>query len=220
MSSYGWYEKTLWRSHNYQHVRIFINFLTKKNQYILFVCLQKNCSNFSLLGDDPGLSNQKTPTILLLTPSQQFHSFGFSARDFYHDLDQNEARRWYYFDKFKMILHHNKVQFTVIWFVKFQVRKCPFLLVFSKAYLGGRGSKNPKNVLTTRTVYEWSPINYSTLLIRNFKLENSKKGYWIQWTLTRSVKVENISEDSLDLIPSPSPLVKIQIIGGKVYLTW
>ena len=61
------------------------------------------------VGDDPGLSNQKTPTILLLTPTQQFHSFGFSARDFYHDLDQNEARRWYYFDKFKMILHHNKV---------------------------------------------------------------------------------------------------------------
>ena len=63
-------------------------------------------SSFS--GDDPGLSNQKTPTILLLSPNQTFHSFGFSARDFYHDLDQNEARRWFYFDKFKMILHHNK----------------------------------------------------------------------------------------------------------------
>ena len=31
-------------------------------------------------------------------------------------------------------------------------------------------------------------------------------------------KVENIYEDSLDLIPSPSPSVKVQIIGGKVYL--
>ena len=31
-------------------------------------------------------------------------------------------------------------------------------------------------------------------------------------------KVEKIYENSLDLIPSPSPLVKIQIIGGKVYL--
>ena len=30
-------------------------------------------------------------------------------------------------------------------------------------------------------------------------------------------KMENIYEDSLDLIPSP--LAKIQIIGGKVYLT-
>ena len=32
------------------------------------------------------------------------------------------------------------------------------------------------------------------------------------------VKVEKISEDSLDSIPSPSPSAKIQIIGGKVYL--
>jgi hypothetical protein len=31
-------------------------------------------------------------------------------------------------------------------------------------------------------------------------------------------KVEKISEDGLDLIPSPSPSVKIQIIGGKIYL--
>ena len=39
--------------------------------------------------------------------------------------------------------------------------------------------------------------------------------------LTASIqlgKVENIYEDSLNLIPSPSPSVKIQIIGGKVYL--
>ena len=32
------------------------------------------------------------------------------------------------------------------------------------------------------------------------------------------VEVEKILEDSLDSIPSPSPSVKIQIIGGKVYL--
>ena len=31
-------------------------------------------------------------------------------------------------------------------------------------------------------------------------------------------KVEKILEDSLDSIPSPSPSVKNQIIGGKVYL--
>jgi hypothetical protein len=29
-------------------------------------------------------------------------------------------------------------------------------------------------------------------------------------------KVKKILEDSLDLIPSPSPSVKIQIMGGKV----
>ncbi|TRY76832.1 hypothetical protein TCAL_12998 [Tigriopus californicus] len=59
-------------------------------------------------GDDPGMNNQKTPTILLLNPNKQFHSFGFSARDFYHDLVPDEAKKWYFFDKFKMILHHNK----------------------------------------------------------------------------------------------------------------
>ena len=55
------------------------------------------------------MNNQKTPTILLLNPCRQFHSFGFTARDFYHDMDPNEAKKWYFFQKFKMILHHNKV---------------------------------------------------------------------------------------------------------------
>lgn len=61
------------------------------------------------LGDDAGMSNQKTATILLLTPDREFHSFGITARDFYHDLKENEAKKWFYFDKFKMILHHEKV---------------------------------------------------------------------------------------------------------------
>ncbi|ESN91198.1 hypothetical protein HELRODRAFT_90361 [Helobdella robusta] len=58
-------------------------------------------------GGDPGVTNQKTPTILLLTPEKNFHSFGFTARDFYHDLSQKEAKRWLYFEKFKMALHYN-----------------------------------------------------------------------------------------------------------------
>ena len=69
-------------------------------------------------GDDPGINNQKTPTVLLLTPEQEFHSFGFTARDFYHDLQQREAKRWLYFDKFKMLLHHNKV-FMHFWREKY-----------------------------------------------------------------------------------------------------
>ncbi|XP_021913775.1 heat shock 70 kDa protein 12A-like isoform X2 [Zootermopsis nevadensis] len=59
-------------------------------------------------GGDPGLNNQKTPTTLLLTPNGEFHSFGFTARDFFHDLDIQEAKKWLYFDKFKMALHHNQ----------------------------------------------------------------------------------------------------------------
>ena len=42
---------------------------------------------------------------------------------------------------------------------------------------------------------------------------------WLELKLY-GCKVEKIYEDSLDSIPSPSPSVKIQIIGGKVYLRW
>eukprot|EP00096_Caligus_rogercresseyi_P010141 TRINITY_DN3593_c0_g1_i1.p1 TRINITY_DN3593_c0_g1~~TRINITY_DN3593_c0_g1_i1.p1 ORF type:complete len:244 (+),score=44.63 TRINITY_DN3593_c0_g1_i1:62-793(+) len=72
-------------------------------------------------GDDPGMNNQKTPTILLLTPEKKFHSFGTCARDTYHDLEPLEAKRWFFFDKFKMLLHHNKVN------------KCPSFL-FNKVH--------------------------------------------------------------------------------------
>ncbi|XP_050398831.1 mucin-2 isoform X3 [Patella vulgata] len=57
-------------------------------------------------GGDPGVVNQKTPTIILLDPNGKFNSFGFTARDTYNDLDPKEAASWLYFDKFKMVLHH------------------------------------------------------------------------------------------------------------------
>ncbi|CAM9384127.1 heat shock 70 kDa protein 12B-like isoform X1 [Lampetra planeri] len=60
-------------------------------------------------GGDPGVSSQKTPTALLLTPDGRFHSLGFSARDFFHDLEPSEATSWLYFDKFKMKLHDMNV---------------------------------------------------------------------------------------------------------------
>ncbi|XP_014255174.1 heat shock 70 kDa protein 12A-like [Cimex lectularius] len=58
-------------------------------------------------GGDRGLNNQKVPTVLLLTPEEKFHSFGYGARDAYHDLDPQEAKEWLYFDKFKINLHNN-----------------------------------------------------------------------------------------------------------------
>lgn len=61
-------------------------------------------------GGDPGVTNQKTPTTLLLRPDGSFHSFGFGARDFYHDLEPDEARKWMFFEKFKMALHSQKVR--------------------------------------------------------------------------------------------------------------
>lgn len=55
------------------------------------------------------MANQKTPTSLLLTPEGTFHSFGYTARDYYHDLDPEEARDWFYFEKFKMKIHSTSV---------------------------------------------------------------------------------------------------------------
>ena len=60
-------------------------------------------------GGDPGVSNQKTPTTILLTPDRKFHSFGYAARDFYHDLDPSESKQWLYLEKFKMKLHTTAV---------------------------------------------------------------------------------------------------------------
>ena len=70
-------------------------------------------------GGDPGVTNQKTPTTLLLKPDGTFHSFGFGARDFYHDLDASDSKKWLYFDKFKMSLHCNKVCWCTFFLVMF-----------------------------------------------------------------------------------------------------
>ena len=60
-------------------------------------------------GSDPGVFNQKEPTSILLTPEGNFHSFGFAARDFYHDLDKKDAAKWMFFERFKMLLHLDEV---------------------------------------------------------------------------------------------------------------
>lgn len=59
------------------------------------------------------MSNQKTPTTILLTPDRKFHSFGYAARDFYHDLDPSESKQWLYLEKFKMKLHTTAVSSTL-----------------------------------------------------------------------------------------------------------
>lgn len=51
----------------------------------------------------------KMPTILLLNERGGFHSFGYEAREAYHDLEEAETRQWLYFEKFKMELHSRQV---------------------------------------------------------------------------------------------------------------
>ena len=56
---------------------------------------------------------------------------------------------------------------------------------------------------------ELDKVGWDDMFVLNLPVKAGKK-------LTD--KVEKIWEDSLDLIPSPSPSVKSQNIGGKVYL--
>ncbi|CAF1160163.1 unnamed protein product [Rotaria sordida] len=84
-------------------------------------------------GNDPGVINQKTPTTILLTPNLEFHSFGFFARDFFHDLDPEEAKRWLYFEKFKMHLHYIQDLNTQTLIAASNGRKVPALTIFTYA---------------------------------------------------------------------------------------
>lgn len=50
------------------------------------------------------------PTVLLLNNKGEFHSFGYDAQEFFHDLDEEECGQWLYFEKFKMELHSREVR--------------------------------------------------------------------------------------------------------------
>jgi hypothetical protein len=50
------------------------------------------------------IEHYKTSTIILLTPSGRFHSFGEDARDYYLDLDKDVANKWLFFDSLKINL--------------------------------------------------------------------------------------------------------------------
>ncbi|XP_069468020.1 heat shock 70 kDa protein 12A [Ambystoma mexicanum] len=88
-------------------VVVAIDFGTTSSGYAYSFAKEPECIHIMRRweGGDPGVSNQKTPTTILLTPDRKFHSFGFAARDFYHDLDPTECKQWLYFEKFKMTLH-------------------------------------------------------------------------------------------------------------------
>lgn len=68
-------------------------------------------------GSDQGYSTLKTPTCLLLNADKSFNSFGYEAQDKYAELEEEEAQQYYYFERFKMILHNNEVSFlfTFYW---------------------------------------------------------------------------------------------------------
>ena len=65
-------------------------------------------------GQAVGTVSYKIPTILLLNGQGEFHSFGYEARETYHNLDAEESRKWFYFEKFKMELHSRKVHLCIL----------------------------------------------------------------------------------------------------------
>ena len=62
---------------------------------------------------------------------------------------------------------------------------------------------------------------YSLLepLLTTWGRAHEESAPWMWKPISSFNKVQKISEDSLDSILSPSPSVKIQIIGRKVYLS-
>lgn len=57
-----------------------------------------------------GFSSYKTPTCVLVGPDKEFKSFGYEAQQEYAALIEKDDQRYYYFDRFKMKLHNNKVR--------------------------------------------------------------------------------------------------------------
>ncbi|KAL5012747.1 hypothetical protein ScPMuIL_011298 [Solemya velum] len=52
------------------------------------------------------LSSMKAPTCLLLKPDKSFAAFGYDAENEYSELAlEGEHQKWYYFKRFKMLLH-------------------------------------------------------------------------------------------------------------------
>ena len=57
------------------------------------------------------LVSLKAPTCVLFDKDQKFHSFGYEAENVFSELAlDNEHHQWYFFKRFKMVLHGAKVR--------------------------------------------------------------------------------------------------------------
>lgn len=73
----------------------------------------------------------KTPSVLLLNPDQSFNSFGYQAERKYAELAENgsECKKYFYFQRFKMILRTSLEKVTWYWF-----RRCYYIELKSGTY--------------------------------------------------------------------------------------
>lgn len=60
-------------------------------------------------GSAQGYSTLKTPTCILLSPQKKFIKFGFEAAEKYAELEEAKDKTFYFFDRFKMMLHGSEV---------------------------------------------------------------------------------------------------------------
>lgn len=65
-------------------------------------------------GSAQGYSTLKTPTCILLNPEKKFVKFGFEAAEKYAGLEDAKDKSFYFFDRFKMMLHGSEVSFVVM----------------------------------------------------------------------------------------------------------
>jgi len=61
-------------------------------------------------GSAQGYSTLKTPTCILLNPLKRFVKFGFEAAEKYAELEDANDKSFYFFDRFKMMLHGSEVR--------------------------------------------------------------------------------------------------------------
>jgi len=71
---------------------------------------------FQKWGRGQGISYSKTPTALLLTEKGELHKFGHAAVETYgkQAMSQKDSKKLLYFEKFKLLLHSQKVGFFLL----------------------------------------------------------------------------------------------------------
>ncbi|XP_045205239.1 heat shock 70 kDa protein 12A-like [Mercenaria mercenaria] len=73
----------------------------------------KVSANTSWVAGSAGLMSLKTPTILLLDNNKKFVAFGYEAEEKYSEIAADEEhKKYYYFRRFKMLLHKVSGQLT------------------------------------------------------------------------------------------------------------
>lgn len=79
--------------------------------YVFLNASEDHVYVFQKWGRGQGMSYSKTPTALLLTEKGDFHKFGHAAVETYgkQATSKKDSKKRLYFDKFKLLLHSEKV---------------------------------------------------------------------------------------------------------------